>query len=160
MSALRDLLARDATASGICRMSDEEVLERIAWRRATGGTSISVLPAHAPPGSSTAGAAGGGAAAPAEPTGARETKSTVVAGGATGASAGVAATTTSWIEIELLGEDGKPIGGERYEITLPDGRTVVEGRLDGAGLGRAAGFEKGTCLVRFPDLDREAWSRA
>jgi len=62
----------------------------------------------------------------------------------------------SWIEIELVGEDDKPISGEKYRITLPDDR-VAEGTLDARGFARVSGFEEGTCKVTFPDLDKEAW---
>lgn len=64
----------------------------------------------------------------------------------------------TWITIELVGEDDKPIPGERYRIELPDG-SVEEGRLDGLGLARVRGIEEpGTCVVTFPDLDEEAWT--
>ena len=63
---------------------------------------------------------------------------------------------TSWIEIELLGEDDKPIPGEKYRITLPGG-TVAEGTLDQKGQARAEGFEAGSCMITFPDLDSEMW---
>lgn len=63
---------------------------------------------------------------------------------------------TSWIEIELVGEDDEPIAGEKYAVTLPDD-TVAEGTLDENGWARVEGFEKGTCKVCFPDLDKEAW---
>lgn len=65
-------------------------------------------------------------------------------------------TQTSWIEIELVGEDDKPIPGEKYRVTLPDG-SVDEGTLDQNGWARVEGFEKGECEVTFPDLDQEAW---
>jgi len=65
---------------------------------------------------------------------------------------------TSWIEIELEGEDDKPIPGEKYKITLPDG-SVAEGTLDDKGFAREQGFEQGTCKVCFPNLDREAWEK-
>jgi hypothetical protein len=65
---------------------------------------------------------------------------------------------TSWIEIELVGEDDEPIPGEKYRITLPDD-TVAEGTLDERGIGRVEGFEKGTCKVCFPELDKEAWEK-
>src|SRR5664279_5165176 len=45
----------------------------------------------------------------------------------------------SWIEIELVGEDDKPIPGEKYKITLPDG-SVDQGTLDQNGLARVEGF--------------------
>jgi hypothetical protein len=62
----------------------------------------------------------------------------------------------SWIEIELVGEDDKPISGEKYRITLPDD-TVQEGTLDQNGWARIEGFEEGACKIAFPDLDEEAW---
>ena len=39
-----------------------------------------------------------------------------------------------WIEIELIDEQGKPVAGEHYRITLPDGTTLAEGtaRHEGA----------------------------
>jgi len=67
-------------------------------------------------------------------------------------------TETSWIEIELVGEDDQGIAGERYRITLPDG-SVAEGTLDEKGRARVEGGEKGTCQVTFPDLDTEAWEK-
>ena len=62
----------------------------------------------------------------------------------------------SWIELELIGEDDKPITGELYEITVPDGR-VYRGSTDHLGLGRVAGFEPGSCKITFPNLDQDAW---
>jgi hypothetical protein len=64
----------------------------------------------------------------------------------------------SWIEIELVGEDDEGIPGEKYKITLPDD-SVAEGTLDEKGCRRVEGFEKGTCKVCFPDLDKEAWEK-
>lgn len=63
---------------------------------------------------------------------------------------------TSWIEIELVGDDDQPIPGEKYRITLPDG-TVDEGTLDQNGWARVEGFTAGDCKITFPDLDQEAW---
>lgn len=65
--------------------------------------------------------------------------------------------TLHWIEIELVGEDSKPIAWERYEITLPDS-TVQSGFLDQDGKTRVdCIFDPGQCLVSFPDLDAAAW---
>lgn len=64
----------------------------------------------------------------------------------------------SWIEIELVGEDDEGIPGEKYKITLPD-ESVAEGTLDEEGFARIEGFEKGTCKVCFPDIDKEAWEK-
>ena len=65
----------------------------------------------------------------------------------------------SWIEIEMVGEDDKPIVGEAYRITLPDGETVAEGTLDDKGFARVDGIEPGTCKITFPSLDQDAWER-
>jgi hypothetical protein len=64
----------------------------------------------------------------------------------------------SWIEIELVGEDDKPIPGEKYEIELPDGK-MAKGTLDNKGFARVEGFEAGNCKVSFPKLDKDAWSK-
>lgn len=62
-----------------------------------------------------------------------------------------------WIEIELVGEDDKPIPNEAYRLRLPDGR-LVEGFLDSNGFARIAELPKGgACEVCFPQLDGAAW---
>ena len=62
-----------------------------------------------------------------------------------------------WIEIELLDEDGNPVPGEPYRITLPDGTTAASGTLDHKGCARVDHIDPGTCQVTFPNLDKEAW---
>ena len=44
-------------------------------------------------------------------------------------------TPVSWIELVLQDQDGNPVPGEPYSITLPDG-TVAEGTLDEKGFAR------------------------
>lgn len=62
-----------------------------------------------------------------------------------------------WIEIELVGEDDRPIANEPYEVTLPDQR-VISGQLDAAGWARIDRIASaGDCLVSFPRLDEAAW---
>jgi type VI secretion system secreted protein VgrG len=65
----------------------------------------------------------------------------------------------SWIEIEMVDEDNKPVPGEAYKITLPDG-SVAEGTLDGNGFARINGTDQGNCQITFPELDKEAWEKA
>jgi type VI secretion system secreted protein VgrG len=65
-----------------------------------------------------------------------------------------------WIEIELIDERGKPVPGEHYRITLPDGTTLAEGRLDDKGRARVDGIDPGMCKVTFPELDRTTWRPA
>jgi type VI secretion system secreted protein VgrG len=65
----------------------------------------------------------------------------------------------SWIEIELIGEDGKPYPGEAYQIKCPDG-SLASGTLDEKGFARLEGIEPGSCDITFPGLDKEAWEPA
>ena len=62
----------------------------------------------------------------------------------------------AWIEIILVGEDGKPIPNERYKITSPTGE-IQEGRLNEHGQAGYYKIEPGNCKVTFPDLDKDAW---
>ena len=66
----------------------------------------------------------------------------------------------SWIEIELVDEEDNPVPGERYKVTLPDGKTVAEGTLDEKGFARVEGIDPGTCKITFPNLDKDAWEKA
>ena len=66
----------------------------------------------------------------------------------------------SWIEIEMVDEDGDPVPGQAYSITLPDGETVAEGTLDEKGFVRIDGIDPGTCKITFPNLDKDAWDKA
>src|SRR5690349_20042999 len=67
-------------------------------------------------------------------------------------------TQPTWIEIELVGEDDLPIPHQAYRVVLPDG-TRLEGTLDAKGLARIEVKRKGECLVTFPYLDQEAWTK-
>jgi len=62
-----------------------------------------------------------------------------------------------WIAIKLEDEEGKPVPGERYRITLPDGQTLAEGSLDEKGEAKVENIDAGNCKVTFPDLDKDAW---
>jgi len=54
----------------------------------------------------------------------------------------------SWIEIQLVDDDGNAVPNQPYELRLTDG-SVREGRLDGRGMARATGIPEGVCQVRF-----------
>lgn len=64
-----------------------------------------------------------------------------------------------WIEIELIDDDDKPIAGEPYRITLPDG-SAATGTTDENGKARVEGFEPGECKVCFPQMDKAGWASA
>lgn len=63
----------------------------------------------------------------------------------------------TYIEFQLVGEDGSPVPGEPYSITIPGGK-VLTGELDSNGLVRIDGISAGTCELTFPKLDKEAWT--
>jgi type VI secretion system secreted protein VgrG len=62
----------------------------------------------------------------------------------------------TWIEIELIDPNGKPVPNERYKLTLPDG-SVKWGSLDDNGKARVERLQPGNCQVTFPDRDQEVW---
>lgn len=62
----------------------------------------------------------------------------------------------TWLEIELIGEDGNGVVGERYVVVPPSGGPVT-GFLDEDGRAILDGLTPGTCQVSFPDLDSDAW---
>ena len=62
---------------------------------------------------------------------------------------------SSWIELALIGADGKGIADERYRLLLPDGSERT-GKTDASGIARIEGIPQGTCKASFPDLDMEA----
>lgn len=64
---------------------------------------------------------------------------------------------TTWIEIELIGEDDLPIPFAKYVIAGPDKTIVKKGRLDRYGLARKEQLKPGKYTVNFPDLDKDAW---
>lgn len=64
----------------------------------------------------------------------------------------------TFIEIVLLDEDGRPVPGEAFQITLPDGR-VQTGTLDRSGFARVDGIDPGTCDVQFPRIDGREWGK-
>lgn len=65
---------------------------------------------------------------------------------------------TSWVEIELVDEEGNPVGEQKYQVILMDG-SKKEGVLDKNGYARVEGLAKGTCKITFPKLDTAAWER-
>ncbi len=71
-----------------------------------------------------------------------------------GSSAGNRAERT-WVEIELLDMEGRPVPHERYWIKLPDG-TVREGVLDAMGCAYFDDLDPGQCTIRWLGRDEEA----
>lgn len=62
----------------------------------------------------------------------------------------------TFIEIQLVDRQGKPVAGATYRVTLPDG-TVRTGALDSQGLVRFDGIDPGECDIEFPNIDGREW---
>lgn len=60
----------------------------------------------------------------------------------------------TWIGVQVLDEEGKPVEGVRYELDLTDG-SVRQGRTDREGIVRAEGIPAGQCKLRLPDFENE-----
>ncbi|NNF00937.1 MAG: type VI secretion system tip protein VgrG [Pyrinomonadaceae bacterium] len=65
----------------------------------------------------------------------------------------------SWIEIKLEDDEGNPVPGEKYLVTLPDGSTVASGTLDSKGEARVESIDPGNCQITFPDMDGRSWEK-
>ena len=68
-------------------------------------------------------------------------------------------TKTSWIEVQLVDENGKGIPGQAFIVTAPDGFDY-SGTTDEQGVGRVDGIDPGSSDITFPDLDKDAWEPA
>jgi Domain of unknown function (DUF4150) len=55
-----------------------------------------------------------------------------------------------WLGIKLVDQNNKPVGGVRYQLTLPDG-SVRTGMLGSDGTAVQQAIPEGTCQVVFPD---------
>jgi type VI secretion system secreted protein VgrG len=66
---------------------------------------------------------------------------------------------TSWVEIKIVDEDGDPVVGERYRVTLPDGETLAEGTTDEKGYAKVTNIDPGSCKITFPRIDGRAWKK-
>jgi type VI secretion system secreted protein VgrG len=64
----------------------------------------------------------------------------------------------TWIELELVDEADKPVPGEPYEVELPNGK-IASGTTGADGVARVTGVEPGSCKIRFPRLDKDAWEK-
>ncbi len=121
------------------RMADPLVVEEAAKRVAAGRWTLSVVDAPALSASSAlTGEQGGPKGAKKDPE--KDSKKT-------------------WVEIELLDKNKRPVKGLAVEVTLPDG-SVEKSTLSDKGTFRKDGIDPGNCKVRFPDLDGREWAKS
>ena len=62
----------------------------------------------------------------------------------------------SWIALEVVDDQGKPIPSLRYEMITPDGRRLT-GTVGADGKARIEAIKKGTCKIEFPELPDDSW---
>lgn len=61
-----------------------------------------------------------------------------------------------WIEVQIVDQQGSPVSGVSYEITLTDGQ-IRRGRSDHEGLLRFEGIPSGSCEFHLRETDGDAW---
>jgi len=152
---LRNALAEEHSHIDLWRWDEQEVLEELAGRLVFGHVVIVAGPNLY--GQAVVSAAGSGESTAPEMTpreaelAARETAQ------AAAAAEPAPEEETTWLEIELVDEEGNPVPGEQYQVELPDG-VIRVGRLDAQGRASLKGLDPGTCKVTFPNLDEPKWS--
>lgn len=70
-----------------------------------------------------------------------------------------AATGTTWVEVEVVDNDGKPLPYQKVRVT-DGGGTERIAYSDAKGVARVDGMAKGECKVTLADLDRSSWEPA
>jgi hypothetical protein len=65
----------------------------------------------------------------------------------------------TWLEVELVDQDGKPVEGEFVQIKLSDGTMAPEQMTGPNGVVRISGIPKGNCEVNFPRLYKGDWKK-
>ncbi|WP_394845905.1 hypothetical protein LZC95_00395 [Pendulispora brunnea] len=63
-----------------------------------------------------------------------------------------------WVEIVAVDEEGVPVSGVRYRVTLSNG-AVREGMVNEKGKVRLTDVPPGSCEIEFPELDAKSWSK-
>jgi hypothetical protein len=162
MNELRNMLSRSTSVGWrMDRASDDEVVEQAAQLLSFGAWHVhglsrtQQLTQTQGPGSDKAGAEDDADAAPAAPP--RSNRISLLSDSTPKPPAAPAvADKLTWIEIELLNTDGKPVAGVEYEIEFPDG-SVQKGTLDSNGKARYDQIKPGQCQVRFPGLHAKEW---
>lgn len=65
----------------------------------------------------------------------------------------------TWVKIELVDSENKPVAGARYSIKVPNESEPRKGVLDSQGQAGYFDLDPGTCEVTFPDFDKDTWAR-
>ncbi len=135
---MRGLLADEDAPAGLSELEDDEVLDALAWRIARGDLTPTIRQRVY-----------------------RSADLIVMPEPSDDEPVLAATKETTWIEIELVDEEGGAVPYESYEITAPDEATTFGGHLDQNGRARHSipGESGETCQITFPHLDFRAWER-
>lgn len=74
-----------------------------------------------------------------------------VGGASNGPSASAADSAPTWIEVELVDEDGRPLSGASYELTTSDGK-IHKGTVPDSGVVRLEEVPPGASIARFAEV--------
>jgi protocatechuate 3,4-dioxygenase beta subunit len=141
VQALRQMLVAEM-GQVVQRLADTLVLEETAKRVAAGRWTLVVVDAPRIQNMATGGGASSSSSA-----------------ASSGGSNALADGKKTWVEVELLDKNQRPVKGLAVELTLPDG-TIEKGKLSDKGSFRKDGIDPGTCKVRFPELDGREWAKS
>ena len=160
---LRQMLAAELGAAAL-KLTDQKVLEEAAKRLASkrwtqivsdsaplaglSGAAQTAQPAPATAKGGQGSGSGSGASAAKESGGS--------SGAGTGAGEAAKEPELTWIEIQIVDEDGNPLVGETYEFSKTDG-AVAKGSTSGAAL-RGEQIPPGKCKLKLPDLHKNGWT--
>lgn len=65
----------------------------------------------------------------------------------------------SWVELQIVDEQGRPIAFQKLTVTDSSG-AVLTAYSDSTGIARLGGIAAGECSVTIPGLDGDSWERA
>jgi hypothetical protein len=175
MQGFRSMLAAEVGSAAL-RYDDKRVLaevsKRIASRRWTqsvteaplllglSGGGEAAQPEPPPPAQGKGGSGSGSGSGKGSGSGSGSGTGTGSSSGTgTGAGPGTGGTkepALTWIEIQILDEDGQPLLGETYEFKKTDG-ALAKGSTSGAAL-RGEQIPPGKCTLKLPDLHKNGWT--
>ena len=67
-------------------------------------------------------------------------------------------TEKTWIEYQLVDEDGISVPGAQYRVKTPDG-SMIDGAFDGKGKARIPTIDPGNCKIWLLDVDGKEWKK-
>ncbi len=169
MRELRRMLATEVGSAAL-KYSDDRVLQEVSRRLASkrwsevvvdptplvghggGGTTAQPTAENAKGGSGS----GTGSGSSSGKGGGASSGSGSSSSGGTGTGTPAKEPDLTWIEIQIVDEDGQPLLGETYEFSKTDG-AVAKGSTSGAAL-RGDQIPPGKCKLKLPDLHKNGWT--